>query len=84
MGLTSLFLAGEQAGAEDSDDEASPGAAPTLAEVFGRGFDRGYDEYEARLAAYREILAAASSVPTQNSGGAAKGPEEAQAGGDPA
>ena len=53
MGLATLFATGEEI-AEDNADDA---VEPSLADVFGQGFDRSYGEYEARLKAYREILA---------------------------
>lgn len=53
IGLTSLFAGNEVAApAADTCEE------PDLAQVFGQGFDRPYAEYEARLKAYRDILAA--------------------------
>lgn len=62
MGLASLFSAGEQPGVEGEDEEEEAGGTQSLAEVFGQGFDRSYGEYEARLSAYREILASEDTI----------------------
>lgn len=82
MGVSSLFCANKPDIVEGTNVTDGLG----LAEVFGQGFDRTYSEYETRLRAYSDILAAQSEdgPRTETDGSASTADRRGEAQGDAA